>query len=52
MNFDNEKSILDKDANQDATRDTNTQMTDGEKIDIVAARILREYRAAFEELAK
>ena len=27
-------------------------MTDDEKIDIVAARILKEYRPAFEELAK
>ncbi len=27
-------------------------LTDDEKIDIVAARILRKYRAAFEELAK
>lgn len=28
------------------------EMTDEEKIDFVAARILREHRAAFEELAK
>lgn len=28
------------------------EMTDDEKIDFVAARLLREYRAAFEELAK
>ena len=27
-------------------------MTDDEKIDFVAARVLREYRRAFEELAK
>ena len=27
-------------------------LTDDEKIDIVAARILKKYRAAFEELAK
>ncbi len=27
-------------------------MTDDEKIDVVAARILKEHRAAFEELAK
>ena len=27
-------------------------MTEDEKIDFVAARILREHRAAFEELAK
>ena len=28
------------------------EMTDDEKIDFVAARILNKYRAAFEELAK
>ena len=28
------------------------EMTDDEKIDFVAARILREHKAAFEELAK
>ena len=28
------------------------EMTDDEKIDFVAARVLREHRAAFEELAK
>ena len=28
------------------------EMTDDEKIDMVAARILKEHRAAFEELAK
>ena len=28
------------------------EMTDEEKIDVVAARILKEHRAAFEELAK
>lgn len=28
------------------------EMTEDEKIDFVAARILREHRAAFEELAK
>jgi len=27
-------------------------LTDDEKIDIVAARILKEYKAAFEELGK
>jgi hypothetical protein len=27
-------------------------MTDDEKIDFVAARVLRQYRRAFEELAK
>ena len=29
-----------------------TEMTDDEKIDFVAARILKKYRPAFEELAK
>ena len=35
-------------------RDTEPQieMTEDEKIDFVAARILKEHRAAFEELAK
>ena len=28
------------------------EMTDDEKIDVVAARILKKYHAAFEELAK
>ena len=28
------------------------EMTEDEKLDFIAARILREYRAAFEELAK
>ena len=28
------------------------ELTDDEKIDIVAARILKKYRSAFEELAK
>ena len=28
------------------------EMTDDEKIDFVAARVLKEYRRAFEELAK
>lgn len=28
------------------------ELTDDEKIDIVAKRVLKEYRAAFEELAK
>lgn len=33
-------------------QETETQMTDDEKIERAAARILREYRQAFEELAK
>ena len=36
----------------DIEKDTSIEMTDDEKIDFVAARILRLYRSAFEELAK
>ncbi len=36
----------------DIENDTSIEMSDDEKIDFVAARILREYRRAFEELAK
>ena len=36
----------------DIENDTTIEMTDDEKIDFVAARILRLYRPAFEELAK
>ena len=36
----------------DLEKDTEIQMTDDEKIDFVAARILKEYREAFLELAK
>ncbi len=36
----------------DLENDTSIEMTDDEKIDFVAARILKEYRRAFEELAK
>ena len=32
--------------------ETDIEMTDDEKIDFVAARILKKYRRAFEELAK
>lgn len=32
--------------------DDEIEMTDDEKIDFIAARVLREYREAFEELAK
>ncbi len=52
MNMEKDKNILIKEANQDAERDAYTKMTDDERIDFVATRILREYRAAFEELAK
>ena len=36
----------------DIEKDASIEMSDEEKIDFVAARILREYRQAFEELAK
>ena len=36
----------------DLERENAIEMTDDEKIDFVAARILKQYRKAFEELAK
>lgn len=36
----------------DLESDTTIEMTDDEKIDFVAARVLKQYRRAFEELAK
>jgi len=36
----------------DIEQDSEIQMTDDEKIDFVAARILKKYHKAFEELAK
>ena len=36
----------------DIENDNSIEMTDDEKIDFVAARILKLYRPAFEELAK
>ena len=36
----------------DLEKDTSIEMTDEEKIDFVAARILKKYHKAFEELAK
>ncbi len=36
----------------DIESDTTIEMSDIEKIDFVAARILKKYRRAFEELAK
>ncbi|MBR5312103.1 MAG: type II toxin-antitoxin system Phd/YefM family antitoxin [Clostridia bacterium] len=36
----------------DLESDTSLEMTDEEKIDFAAARILKQYRRAFEELAK
>lgn len=36
----------------DIDNDTTVEMTDDEKIDFIAARVLEQYRHAFEELAK
>ncbi len=36
----------------DIEKDSAIEMSDSEKIDFVAARILKKYRRAFEELAK
>ena len=36
----------------DIENDTSIEMSDDEKIDFVAARVLKQYRRAFEELAK
>ena len=36
----------------DIDTDTTIEMTEDEKIDFVAARVLKQYRRAFEELAK
>lgn len=36
----------------DIENDSSIEMSDSEKIDFVAARILKKYRRAFEELAK
>ena len=36
----------------DIEKDTSIEMTDDEKIDFVSMRILKQYRKAFEELAK
>lgn len=36
----------------DIDTDTTIEMTENEKIDFVAARVLKQYRRAFEELAK
>ena len=36
----------------DLEREPQIEMTEDEKLDFVAARILREHKAAFEELAK
>ena len=36
----------------DIDADTTIEMTEDEKIDFVAARVLKQYRRAFEELAK
>ncbi len=36
----------------DLENDTTIEMTDDEKIDFVALRVLKQYKRAFEELAK
>ncbi|MBQ7846931.1 MAG: type II toxin-antitoxin system Phd/YefM family antitoxin [Clostridia bacterium] len=36
----------------DLEKDSSIEMTEDEKIDFVAARVLKRYRPAFEELAK
>ena len=36
----------------DLDQDNDLELTEDEKIDIVAARVLKKYRKAFEELAK
>ena len=36
----------------DIESEASLEMTDDEKIDFIAARIFKQYRAAFEELAK
>ena len=36
----------------DIDHDTTIEMTDDEKIDFIASRVLKQYRRAFEELAK
>lgn len=36
----------------DLEKDTSIEMTEEEKIDFVAMRVLKKYRVAFEELAK
>ena len=36
----------------DLESDVTIEMTDDEKIDFIAARVLKKYRRAFEELAK
>ena len=36
----------------DIDQDSDIELTDDEKIDLVAARILKKYHKAFEELAK
>ena len=50
--MDNFKSNQPKHQLPDPEQEAEMQMTDDEKIDFVAARILKEYHKAFEELAK
>ena len=45
-------SKADQNSHKACKQDPTVEMTDDEKIDLVAAHILEKYRAAFEELAK
>ncbi len=53
MNFDEKQTtIASQSASASAKKDVQKEMSDDEKIDLVASRILKLYRPAFEELAK
>ena len=45
-------SKADQNSHKSCEQDPTVEMTDDEKIDLVAAHILEKYRVAFEELAK
>ncbi|MBR2312444.1 MAG: hypothetical protein IKA46_04065 [Clostridia bacterium] len=45
-------SKADQNSHEACEQAPTVEMTDDEKIDLVAAHILEKYRAAFEELAK
>ena len=51
MTIDTKSIISEPDVNQDDSSPTR-DMTDDEKVDIVAAQILKIFKPAFEELAK
>ena len=50
MNMDTQKTISVPETGQNVSEATH--MTDDEKIDFIAKKILEKYRRAFEELAK